>query len=270
MNVKKHVYDFAEGGASMKSLLGGKGANLAEMTSIGIPVPPGFIITTEACVSYSRTGEYPEGLAQEIEDHLQVLEALTGKAFGDPDRALLVSVRSGSVFSMPGMMDTILNLGLNDLTVDGLARSTGNPRFAYDSYRRFINMFGDVVLGVDPQEFEDALTAKKQEVAAAFDTDLTAEDLQDLCGRFKSLLQEHTGATIPAPSSTWPCGPSSAVGTTTAPRSIASSTTSPMTWAPPSACSAWSSATRARPRVPAWPSPGIHPPARTSSTASSS
>ena len=197
MNVKKHVYDFAEGGARMKSLLGGKGANLAEMTSIGIPVPPGFIITTEACVYYSRTGEYPEGLAQEIEDHLQALEAVSGKAFGDPDRALLVSVRSGSVFSMPGMMDTILNLGLNDETVEGLARSTGNPRFAYDSYRRFINMFGDVVLGVDPQEFEDALTAKKQEAGAAFDTDLTAEDLEDLCVRFKALLQKHTGAGFP-------------------------------------------------------------------------
>jgi pyruvate, orthophosphate dikinase len=198
MNAKKYVYDFSEGGAGMKSLLGGKGANLAEMTSIGIPVPPGFVITTEACVYFSRTGEYPAGLAEEIEAHLAALEASTDKAFGKVTSPLLVSVRSGSVFSMPGMMDTILNLGLNDETVEGLARSTGNPRFAYDSYRRFINMFGDVVLGVDPQAFEDALTAKKDEVNAAYDTDLSAEDLRDLCVRFKSLLQEHTGAGFPA------------------------------------------------------------------------
>ncbi len=198
MSDKKYVYDFAEGGARMKSLLGGKGANLAEMTSIGIPVPQGFIITTEACVHYSQAGEYPAGLGEEIEGHLAHLESITGKRLGDPSNPLLLSVRSGSVFSMPGMMDTILNLGLNDATVAGLAASTGNARFAYDSYRRFINMFGDVVMGVDPQLFEDALTEKKQEAGAKLDTDLTADDLKDLTERYKALLQKEAGATFPS------------------------------------------------------------------------
>ncbi|MCL5735833.1 MAG: pyruvate, phosphate dikinase [Actinobacteria bacterium] len=198
MSSKKYVYDFAEGNASMRSLLGGKGANLAEMTGLGIPVPPGFIATTEACVYYSTHGAYPEGLGEEIEAHLRALEKQTGKTLGDPSNPLLLSIRSGAVFSMPGMMDTILNLGLNDETVEGLARGTGNPRFAYDSYRRFISMFGDVVMGVDPQLFEDALTAKKEEAAAALDTDLSAEDLEDLTLRFKSILAENTGEQFPA------------------------------------------------------------------------
>ncbi|NLT35989.1 MAG: pyruvate, phosphate dikinase [Gaiellales bacterium] len=197
MTAKKYVYDFAEGGAQLKSLLGGKGANLAEMTSIGIPVPQGFVITTDACVHFSRTGEYPEGLSQEIDSHLANLQKITGKTFGDPANPLLLSIRSGSVFSMPGMMDTVLNLGLNDTTVAGLAQSTGNARFAYDSYRRFINMFGDVVLGIDPQLFEDALTAKKAEVGAKLDTDLSAEDLKDLTVRYKRLLQQHAGRSFP-------------------------------------------------------------------------
>jgi pyruvate, orthophosphate dikinase len=197
MMSKKYVYDFVEGSAELKSLLGGKGANLAEMTGIGIPVPPGFTITTEACIVFSRTGRYPDGLADEVESHLQVLERTTGKGFGDKANALLVSVRSGSVFSMPGMMDTVLNLGLNDDTVAGLAEGTGNPRFAYDSYRRFIQMFGDVVMGVEGQRFEDVLTAKKTEVGAAHDTDLSADDLKDLTERFKAILEEETGAGFP-------------------------------------------------------------------------
>ncbi len=197
MTTKKYVYDFAEGGAQLKSLLGGKGANLAEMTSIGIPVPQGFVITTEACVHFSRTGEYPEGLPQEIDSHLAHLQKITGKTFGDPANPLLLSIRSGSVFSMPGMMDTVLNLGLNDTTVAGLAQSTGNARFAYDSYRRFINMFGDVVMGIDPQLFEDALTDKKAAVGAKLDTDLSAEDLKDLTVRYKQLLQQHAGRSFP-------------------------------------------------------------------------
>ena len=197
MIAKKFVYDFAEGSAQLKSLLGGKGANLAEMTGIGIPVPPGFTITTEACITFSRTGRYPDGLADEVESHLQALEKTTGKGFGDRANALLVSVRSGSVFSMPGMMDTVLNLGLNDDTVAGLAQGTGNPRFAYDSYRRFIQMFGDVVMGVDSQRFEDVLTAKKAEVGATHDTDLSADDLKDLTVRFKAVLEEETGAGFP-------------------------------------------------------------------------
>ncbi len=196
MGSMKYVYDFSEGNASMKSLLGGKGANLAEMTGLGIPVPPGFIVTTAACVYYSANGGYPDGLEGEIQDHLKALEKLTGKTLGDPSNPLLLSIRSGAVFSMPGMMDTVLNLGLNDETVEGLAQGTGNPRFAYDSYRRFITMFGDVVMGVDPQAFEDALTAKKEEVGAALDTDLSADDLRDLTVRLKALL-----ASTPASSS---------------------------------------------------------------------
>lgn len=198
MSAKKYVYDFSEGNASMRSLLGGKGANLAEMTGLGIPVPPGFTVTTEACVYYSANGVYPEGLAEEIEAHLHTLEKQTGKTLGDPANPLLLSIRSGAVFSMPGMMDTVLNLGLNDATVEGMARLTANPRFAYDSYRRFIAMFGDVVMGVDPQLFEDALTAKKAEVGAALDTDLSAEDLKDLTVRFKRILEEKAGEQFPA------------------------------------------------------------------------
>ncbi len=189
MSPTKYVYDFSEGNATMKSLLGGKGANLAEMTGLGIPVPPGFIVTTAACVHYSTVGSYPEGLEGEIEAHLRALEKLTGKTLGDPKNPLLLSIRSGAVFSMPGMMDTVLNLGLNDETVEGLAQGTDNPRFAYDSYRRFISMFGDVVMGVDPQLFEDALTAKKAEVGAALDT----ESVRRRSGGSHGPLQDHLG-----------------------------------------------------------------------------
>ncbi|OFW60647.1 MAG: pyruvate, phosphate dikinase [Actinobacteria bacterium RBG_16_64_13] len=198
MSPSKYVYDFSEGNATMKPLLGGKGANLAEMTGLGIPVPPGFIVTTAACVYYSANGKYPDGLTEEIEAHLRALEKLTGKTLGDPAKPLLLSIRSGAVFSMPGMMDTVLNLGLNDETVEGLAKGTGNARFAYDSYRRFISMFGDVVMGVDPQAFEDALTAKKAEAGAALDTDLSADDLRDLTVRFKKILNERAGEQFPA------------------------------------------------------------------------
>jgi pyruvate, orthophosphate dikinase len=198
MGATKYVYDFSEGNASMKPLLGGKGANLAEMTRIGIPVPQGFIVTTQACVYYSGKGQYPEGLEKEINDHLEVLEKLTGKTLGDPKNPLLLSIRSGAVFSMPGMMDTILNLGLNDETVEGLAKGTGNKRFAYDSYRRFISMFGDVVMGVNQQVFEEELWKKREEVGAKLDTDLTADDLQDLCDRLKVLLTKHAGESFPA------------------------------------------------------------------------
>ena len=198
MSAKKYVYDFAEGNAAMRSLLGGKGANLAEMTGLGIPVPPGFIVTTEACVYYSANGEYPPGLEEEIEEHLRALQRLTGKTLGDPSNPLLLSIRSGAVFSMPGMMDTVLNLGLNDETVEGMAQATDNPRFAYDSFRRFIQMFGDVVMGVDSQLFEDALTAKKEEVGAKLDTDLSAADLKDLTVRFKRILGEKAGKQFPA------------------------------------------------------------------------
>ena len=138
----KYVYDFSEGNKDMKDLLGGKGANLAEMTNMGLHVPPGFTITTEACLTYLDSGGWPEGLEPETEDHLAKLESAMGKRLGDPDDPLLVSVRSGAKFSMPGMMDTVLNLGLNDTSVKGLAKQTGNERFAQDSYRRFVQMFG--------------------------------------------------------------------------------------------------------------------------------
>jgi pyruvate,orthophosphate dikinase len=198
MSPKKYVYAFSEGSSELKSLLGGKGANLAEMTSIGIPVPPGFVITTEACIAYSLSGAYPEGLAEQIEEQLRRLEETAGKGFGDPTEPLLVSVRSGAVVSMPGMMDTVLNLGLNDQTVVGLADATGNPRFAFDSYRRFIQMFGDVVMGVHSQHFEDALSTKKAQVGAAEDTDLNADDLRDLTSRFREILQHETGSAFPS------------------------------------------------------------------------
>ncbi|MHB1344956.1 MAG: pyruvate, phosphate dikinase, partial [Thermoleophilia bacterium] len=197
MSASKYVYDFSEGRADLKPLLGGKGANLAEMTGIGIPVPPGFIVTTEACIAYGALGAYPEGLEAEAEEHLRALEETTGKGFGDPKNPLLVSVRSGAVVSMPGMMDTVLNLGLNDDTVVGLAAATGNPRFAYDSYRRFIQMFCDVVMGVESQLFEDALIAKKREVGAEHDTDLSADDLKDLTERFKAIVSRETGSGFP-------------------------------------------------------------------------
>ena len=145
----KHVYDFSEGNRDLKDLLGGKGANLAEMTNLGLPVPPGFTITTEACQVYLTTGDEPKGLRDEVSEHLVVLEKAMGKRLGDPDDPLLVSVRSGAKFSMPGMMDTVLNIGLTDESVKGLARQSGNDRFAWDSYRRLIQMFGKTVLGID-------------------------------------------------------------------------------------------------------------------------
>src|SRR5665811_1781609 len=151
----KWVYRFNEGDKSMKNLLGGKGANLAEMTSIGLPVPPGFTITTEVCNHYSANTSYPEGVDEQVAAALAALEADTGKKFGDAADPLLLSVRSGARASMPGMMDTILNLGLNDTTAAGLAAKSGNERFAYDSYRRFIAMYGDVVLGLKPENKED-------------------------------------------------------------------------------------------------------------------
>jgi pyruvate,orthophosphate dikinase len=194
----KYVYDFREGNKDMKDLLGGKGANLAEMTNLGLPVPPGFTITTEACVAYLREGRFPEGLMDEVEEHLRRLEEAMGKRLGDPDDPLLVSVRSGAKFSMPGMMDTVLNLGLNDRSVEGLARQTSNDRFAWDSYRRFVQMFGKIVLGVPGEEFEGWLEeAKARKGPGAKDTDLTAEDLRALTEEFKRVVRDHTGEEFP-------------------------------------------------------------------------
>jgi pyruvate,orthophosphate dikinase len=192
------VYDFTEGAELGRELLGGKGAGLAEMTAIGIPVPAGFTVTTAACVEYMRNGrELPGGLEDEIAAHMESLEADAGKRFGDSEDPLLVSVRSGAAVSMPGMMDTILNLGLNDEAVEGLARATDNERFAWDAYRRLIQMYGDVVDGVDAHAFEDALTELKQDKAAREDVDLGADDLRELVERFKKIYRDGTGSDFP-------------------------------------------------------------------------
>ncbi len=198
----KRVYFFgggkAEGHGAMKDVLGGKGAGLAEMTNLGIPVPPGFTIATEVCnLYYKNRGKVPADVNKEIAPNLAKLQKVTGKKFGDPKNPLLVSVRSGAKFSMPGMMDTILNLGLNDRTVEGMVQRTKNPRFAYDSYRRFIMMFSDVVLGIDKENFEHLFDAKKRERGAALDIDLTADDLKNVCGQYKALVKERGGKEFP-------------------------------------------------------------------------
>ena len=187
----------ADGSKEDKDLLGGKGANLAEMVRIGIPVPPGFTITTEVCRHYLKHNDYPDHLTEQVAANLRRLEVDTKKKFGDPDNPLLVSVRSGAAMSMPGMMETILNLGLNDQTVEGLARGSENARFAYDSYRRFVSMYGDVVLGVHGGAFEKLLEAKKHQRGVEADTELTAEDLKDLVAQYKQLVLEKTGAPFP-------------------------------------------------------------------------
>ena len=194
----KWVYAFSEGSRDMRDLLGGKGANVADMTRLGLPVPPGFTITTAACIAYLAEGrQFPAGLERQMDQYLAALEADAGKRLGDPADPLLVSVRSGARDSMPGMMDTILNLGLNDESVEGLAAITGNARFAFDSYRRFIQMYGDVVCEVDKHHFEKALDALKAERGAAADVDLDADDLRGLTATFKAIFQEHHGEAFP-------------------------------------------------------------------------
>jgi pyruvate,orthophosphate dikinase len=200
---QKHVYDFSEGNKDMKPLLGGKGANLAGMTRIGLPVPPGFTITTEVCNYFSAKHEYPEGLDEQVETALRHLEQNTGRTFGDPDDPLLLSIRSGARASMPGMMDTVLNLGLNDTTVQGLIKSTDNPRFGYDCYRRFVSMYGDVVLGCkplnkeDPDPFEERLDQMKKRRGVQVDTELSADDLKELVAEFKQAVHESVGKSFP-------------------------------------------------------------------------
>ncbi|TCC33780.1 pyruvate, phosphate dikinase [Kribbella sindirgiensis] len=193
----KLVYDFAEGNKDMKQLLGGKGANLAEMTNLGLPVPPGFTITADACRAYLETGAVPADLADEIDHHVALLEQKMGKKLGQADDPLLVSVRSGAAFSMPGMMETVLNVGLNDDSVNGLAHQSGNPRFAWDAYRRLIQMFGKTVLGMDGGVFEDAIEHAKEAKATRNDLDLDAADLQGLVETFKQAVHEHTGREFP-------------------------------------------------------------------------
>lgn len=193
----KYVYDFSEGDKSMKDLLGGKGANLAEMTKLGLPVPPGFTITTEACRAYLKDSTVPESLATEVTRALRGVEDKMGRRLGDPSDPLLVSVRSGAKFSMPGMMETVLNIGLNDESVLGLAAVSGNERFAWDSYRRLIQMFGKTVLDIDGDLFSDALDDLKVERGVKGDTELTAEDLKGLVETFKGIVKEQTGHDFP-------------------------------------------------------------------------
>ena len=194
----KWVYLFKEGNADMRNLLGGKGANLAEMTNLGLPIPQGFTVTTEACTDYYNSGkQITDEIKGQIFDALKVLEEIQGKKFGDTEDPLLVSVRSGARASMPGMMDTILNLGLNDVAVEGFAKKTGNQRFAYDSYRRFIQMFSDVVMEIPKSHFERILDQIKEEKGAKFDTDLTADDLKEVINKFKSIYKEAMGQDFP-------------------------------------------------------------------------
>ncbi len=195
---KKYVYLFSEGNASMRNLLGGKGANLAEMTNIGIPVPSGFTVTTEACTKYHEDGqEISSEILDEVYASLKKLEEMTGKKFGDNTNPLLVSVRSGARVSMPGMMDTILNLGLNDIAVEAMAGLTNNPRFAYDSYRRFIQMFSDVVMGIEKRLFENKIDEMKEKNGVEFDTQLTAENLKELVSQFKEIYKKEKGEDFP-------------------------------------------------------------------------
>ena len=195
----KYVYLFTEGNGSMRELLGGKGANLAEMTNIGLPVPQGFTISTEACTQYYEDGRrINDDIQAEIMEYVEKLEGITGKKFGDLENPLLVSVRSGARASMPGMMDTILNLGLNEQVVEVMATKSGNPRWAYDCYRRFIQMYSDVVMEVGKKYFEDLIDEMKKEKGVTLDVDLTAEDLKTLASQFKAEYKAKIGAEFPS------------------------------------------------------------------------
>ena len=195
--IASYVHDFEDGHREQGDLLGGKGANLAEMTRLGLPVPPGFTIDTEACRAYLTAGEPPRQLALQIEGHLAALETRMGRRLGDPTDPLLVSVRSGAKFSMPGMMETVLDVGLNDLSVLGLARQSGSDRFAWDSYRRLVQMFGATVLGVDSRLFAQELDALKAARGAIQDLELTTSDLKQLVTTYTELIESQTGRAFP-------------------------------------------------------------------------
>src|SRR3954447_8265192 len=192
-----YVYDFTEGDKDQKDLLGGKGANLAEMTNLGLPVPPGFTISTEACRAYLEAGDLPHGLTGEIDEALAALEKEMGRRLGEPGDPLLVSVRSGAAVSMPGMMETVLNVGLNDESVRGLTEQSSDERFAMDSYRRLLQMFGATVLGIDSQVFSNALDRLKKQRGTESDTDLGVDDLRSLVDTFQGLIQELSGRDFP-------------------------------------------------------------------------
>src|SRR6266849_939321 len=200
--MKTYVYSFgggaADGDGKMKDVLGGKGAGLAEMCRAGVPVPPGFTISTEVCTIYFKSGnKVPSEINAQVLAALEKLESRIGKKLGDPENPLLVSVRSGARFSMPGMMNTILNLGLNDQSVEGLAARSGNPRFAYDSYRRFIQMFGEVALNIDMEKFDHIFDTRKHKAKAKLDTELSAEDLKAIIAEYKKLVQKETKKPFP-------------------------------------------------------------------------
>jgi len=200
--MSKYVYSFgggtADGNGTMKDILGGKGAGLAEMSRAGVPVPPGFTISTEVCnIYFQNKGKVPKEVDEEVAAALEKLEQQMDQKLGDPENPLLVSVRSGAKFSMPGMMDTVLNLGLNDESVKGLIAKSQNPRFAYDCYRRFIQMFGNVVMNIEKEKFERVFDARKKKVKAKYDTDLTAEDLQVIIEDYKKVYKKETGQEFP-------------------------------------------------------------------------
>ena len=274
---KKYVYLFSEGNATMRELLGGKGANLAEMTNIGLPVPQGFTITTEACTQYYEDGrKINDEIMAEIMEYVAKMEEMNGKKFGDLKNPLLVSVRSGARASMPGMMDTILNLGLNDDVVAAMIAGNPDPnfeRFVYDSYRRFIQMFSDVVMEVGKKYFEQLIDAMKEKRGVKLDIELTAADLKELAEQFKAEYKQQIGEDFPSDPKTQLVrshhAPCSAPGTTRARTSTAATTTSPIPGALPSTSCRWSSATWATTPAPASPSPVTPPPARRSSWASS-
>ncbi|MBL0125434.1 MAG: pyruvate, phosphate dikinase [Betaproteobacteria bacterium] len=197
MGARQYIYAFEEGDGKNKILLGGKGAGLCEMTQIGLNVPPGFTVTTDACLAYLETNRLPDGLMGDIKSHMAALEKKTGKGFGSAGNPLLVSVRSGSAMSMPGMMDTILNLGLNEISLQGLIKQTSNPRFAYDAYRRFIQLFGKIALGIDEAHFDEKMVALKRKYDARLDLDLSAEQLKELAGEFLEIVKRHSGKPFP-------------------------------------------------------------------------
>lgn len=196
---KNRVFSFNEGDGKNKKLLGGKGANLCEMTQIGLNVPPGFVISTEACLEYlaAEDGALPSGIMEQVRDHMRIVEEASGKVLGDGENPLLISVRSGSALSMPGMMDTILNLGLNGETLQGVIAKTGDARFAYDAYRRFIQLFGKVALGVSDELFDEQFEAVKQRAGVSEDVGLSAGDLKDISERFLTVVEDHTGRPFP-------------------------------------------------------------------------
>jgi pyruvate, orthophosphate dikinase len=265
----KYVYFFgggkADGDGKMKDVLGGKGAGLAEMTNAGLPVPPGFTIQTEACREYMRGALSPK-IDIEMLAALEKLEKMQGQKLGAGENPLLVSVRSGAKFSMPGMMDTILNLGLNDKAVEALARRSNNPRFALDSYRRLIQMFGDVVLDIPKKRFEHIFDGVKTAEKVKFDYELKPEALKKIIAEYKKLVKKETGKDFPQDPLDQLTAARDAVFRS-APRPTAASTASMTGWAPPSTCRPWSSATWVRTPAPAWALRAIRPPASTPSSA---